>query len=179
MSGARTQQDLADRLGVSRVTVTKYFTRADWPVRKRGPWSDADVARARSFKQTLQDDRAEQGEPGAPEASQQIANLKRAKLAAETKLKVIQGRHEELKHQILSGRYIPRDLVDESLGGLASLFVQALDELEMQEPSIGPRLDHLRTRLAEQAQYELRRVEEVGLELAKRRRGRGRPGSKA
>ncbi|MEM1213024.1 MAG: hypothetical protein AAGI68_12100 [Planctomycetota bacterium] len=189
---ARTQQQLADALEISRKTLLQWMDRPDWKWQRRGPWdakAQRDIAQWRVL--TLQEDRAEQGgsprdDSHAPADLATIARLKKAKLAADVKYQTEHAKHEQLKHEILGGHYIRRDLVDGALGGLAALFVQVCDELEMRKPDLGPLLDDYRRRLCDRADYELRRVEEVSTEMAagiaaKSRGsagggGRGRPG---
>src|SRR5206468_4286982 len=55
---AKTRNDLARQLGVSAGTVTRYLARPDFPVKRKPPWSSADVGRIRHWRITLQEDRA-------------------------------------------------------------------------------------------------------------------------
>ncbi len=50
---ASSQGQLAATMDVSRKTVTEWVKRADWPVRRRAPWSWADVHKIREWRKGL------------------------------------------------------------------------------------------------------------------------------
>lgn len=102
--------------------------------------------------------------------------------------------HERVKREILEGQYVRRELLDGALGGLAALFGEALDELEVTGPDrfagksagaieveLAKVIDSIKRRIVERAEYETRHVVDVAKDEAERRysgggRGPGRRG---
>lgn len=130
----KTQTQLADALGVTKGTLSKYLRRDDWPVRRSRPWGDADVEAARKWRLGLQDDRSEKAKPAAPGTSKIAEQKARAQAVKEThnarKAKVEADRAEQL--------VMPTDTFELAVAAMARLFRRQLDELVA---SIPHRLD--------------------------------------
>ena len=222
------QKQLAKVLGISQPMVSIHVRRPDWPVAKRGPWSDQDVRAIRQWRRialgptpevkhwhdaTTGGGNAPGGAPGdAPgdasggisggggtsggtsggggdEEQPDYSNLSVAYRKTQIQLNHERMLHERLKRQINGGLYVPRDLLDGALGGLAAMFVQICDELEMSLPSrfaskradqiereLTKLLDSCRRRICEKASYELAHLSKIR-KPRKKRRGRPTVGS--
>lgn len=189
---AKTTRELAGLLGISQPVLVRATKKPDWPVRRAAPWSAADVAAIVSWRAQLQPDRsAPAREAAAPAASGAAthpqAGSNDAVLLRQVELLLKKERmlHEKRKREILEEQFILRDLVDGSMGGLAALFVQILDDLELSAPVrfgnktgeqvaaiAGPLFDSYRQRLLEKAELELVRIADLSKSVAGRRRGR-------
>ena len=190
---------LAAILEVDPATLRRYLKRSDWPVDRAPPWSAADVEAVRRWRGTLQEDRAAgahaRGNPAPPDEQASPAPLEDLG-AAYKKVQILLSRermeHERLKRRLLAGELIERDRIDESLGGLADLFVQMFVELERTLPGrlasrtsaqierdLGPLLDNYRNRILDRGDYELRTLAEARTRAARptKQRRRGRPGA--
>jgi len=192
--GAANQSKLANLVGVSRKAVTEWLRRPDFPVRHAAPWNDAEVEQIRRWKTTLQEDRSSSSMPGTSPNPQAGAYDPMMRMQIDTLLKREKMLHEKLKREITEGKYMPRDLVDGAMGGLAVLFVQMLDDLELSGPTrfanrtgpqvakdIGVLLDSYRQRIIEKAQIEMVKIADLARMREEKVRGRGRPtaGSRA
>lgn len=173
--GTLNQTTLADRLGITRQSVARLMRRSDWPLgKKRGGFTKADVVAIERWRAGMQENRASESDrvPG---------DLVQA--AAQLKVLFLKERMEtaRLKKELLAELHVRRDLLDGSLGALASEFVQVFDEIEMSWPArfkggidvkeLGRLLDSYRRRIASKAELELKSVQEVSRSVARR----GRP----
>lgn len=129
MSKCRNQSELAEAIGVSKSTVSKYLKRPDWPVRRRSPWSADDVDRVSAWRVSLQDDRSEKGGRPHPTAPTPGPDYGLMKLKG-TAIKVLaQGEQEVIKARHLKGELVEREVVDKSLNGLTAIFVRSLNNM--------------------------------------------------
>lgn len=172
---ARTFNDqaaLSLELTIAPRTLRRLLSRDDCPVNRWAPWTAGDAAKLKKWR-------------GQPQAAADGAGPG-GESSIEIQLKTERMRHERLKREILEGQYIRRELLDESLGGLAQVFVDVVTDLELALPprlaqltaaqieaQLGPILDAYRSRIIEKAQYETISVEKIA--AAHARRGRGRP----
>lgn len=184
----KNQTALAKLFDISRTTVTKWVKRADFPCARRGPWSKEQVAEIHAWWLNWR--------RTTPEEAAEVAL---DKYQVELKLKTEKMLTERIKREILEGKYLPRDQVDGALGGIAAVFIEALDAIEESiptrvaqaivehlqlppakvselagiiDPFVQSHLDRARQRLIEHGSYELVKITELVQESGTRRRGR-------
>lgn len=178
---------MAQAVGVSRSAWMNYKVRSDFPqaVPRRKPprgWTAEHVQAVKAWSANLQPDRSGKHDDLAGEDGLSITKRIELLLKRERML------HTKLQREILEGRYVPREVMDEALGGLAGVFVAVLDELEITAPprfagktaaQIAQEIQHIldlnRRRIVEKAQYELMSVQKVAESLL-RRPGRAEAG---
>ena len=197
--GVSNQVELGRVLGISQQAVSKLVKRADWPVRRRGPWSGEDVSRVRAWHRggAVQEDHSAGmrgdsrreaggfdwgGVAGVDEAAErEMAAPRKMKLQAETALKTQQAQMAKLKREVFEQERVTRTVFEGGLGGLAEAFREMLEGLRSSLPTRCPGLDRAvfdealdagLERILSRAQHELRSLDDVMGETRKRRRGR-------
>jgi hypothetical protein len=171
-------RQLAAELGIGESTVREYLKRPDFPVRTSPPWSSAEVAKIRAWRQTLQEDRAGDGKADP------------SSTAVNTGYKLERMLLTRAQRKKLEGFLIERRLLDAALEGLTKLFVQSLDDMERalptelagKDPGEIERLLRLRFRatresLAGRKLLELEAIDQA-VKAAAQPKARGRPGGR-
>lgn len=175
---ARTQRDLARTFSTTEATVSRWLKRSDWPVRRRGPWSEQDIETIEQWRLLLQDDRSGKSRsPVSPDA----------KHRADTLLKVHRARKVKAEADMAEGRVVDRDLLELGIVAVARGLVQTGDDvfhrlehrIAADDPKIATELQQswreFRERLLDMTEVELTRIDdEIHDRLIRRRRGRGR-----
>lgn len=185
----RTWQSVAQALGVSRNALLKLRRDPEFPL-ESVPASERQVERVRQWRAArLQPDRAHPDDgadaDAAAEAEGEAEVDGKSMKDVELALKRERARHERLKRQILEGEYVKRDMLDQSLGGLAALFIETLNQIETSLPAklagkseqeieveLGPLLDTYRQQIVDRGVYEMQSMQDVA---AHSRQGAGRP----
>jgi len=173
------QRGFAAALGVNPGTLSRWKHRPDWPVSNRPPWTEADRRTVERWRaEALQEDRAT--EAPAPGGS---GNYLRAK--------AVKTYHEARRAKVLADEaeqdIVTTETVERALAALASMFVRAVDDLGerlrdelLADPAtldevVGPQIEQLRSRIAEQAAHQIERIEQQVAEArGPRQKQRGR-----
>jgi len=120
---ASSQAQLSAVIGVSRKTITEWLKRSDWPVRRRAPWSWADVHKIRGWRKGLsgaaereadQADTADGGGNGMLEALRTSPER-----LAKLRLHLVKREILELDRAIKAGEYVK--LADVEAGRVARI----------------------------------------------------------
>lgn len=182
------QRKLAEALGVAPATVAGYVKRPDWPVRRRAPWSAADVERIKAWQQQLQEDRsgksATAAERGDDPGGTSIRTL------AKGRLEWHRARREKIKADREERLVIDYDLHERAVAGVARMCVHivsdAIEALPHQLDGDAPTNEAILrryfadafNRIISQAQIDLDQVDEaIEARLTGRAKARGRRGA--
>lgn len=167
---AKTIRGLARKCGVSDAAVRKWLKRPDWPLARKPPWSDAQIEKIADWRQTLQDNRAS---PSADQVSLDDG-VEMSHLQAKALYERERALEKQLKREMLARTLIHRDTLDGALGGVARLFVDALQELELTLPErlagktagqiandLARIFDATRKRIVERGEFDLMRITDL------------------
>lgn len=176
MAGARTQTELAKRLGVVQPAVSKYVRDATWPVKRRGPWSAGEVNKIEEWYHSKNASRS-------PESAitGEAAQLQRLKLQSEILLKQEQRKTYQLKREMLERERVTIEQYEGALGGLAEMFVKEVEGLRLtlvqrfsgvDPASLDDVLDSILGRLANTTEIKAVEVEAAVASARRKRRGR-------
>jgi len=132
MAKCSNQNDLAGALGVSKSTVSKYLKRADWPARRRGPWSDEQVEKIKSWRLALQEDRSEKNTPQPVPAGG--PNYPQMKLKGDAIKAMSQGEQQLIRARLMKGQVVENEIVEKSLNGITAMYVRSLNNLAASLP---------------------------------------------
>ena len=196
----RSVRGFAKAVGVAASTLSGYLKRDDWPVPRKAPWSEADLAKVRSWRQWLQEDRSGKGEGAGTQGTREqgtegegekneggSAVSPGTKAKADALLKWHRARKAKVDADAAEGRVVPREMLERALAALATIFVQVGDdtferlphELDgdptVNEVALRQAWHDWRRRIIEQAVLDLARLdEEIAVAISGPRRGAGR-----
>jgi hypothetical protein len=161
------RRKLAIHFHVSEKAVRLWLAREDWPVGREPPWGEGDLAAIRSWRESLQEDRA------AETAEATIGGVGRAE-RINTLLKFERMLDTRVKRRQREGQLVERSILDRGLEALSRRFVDCLDDCERtlplrcagQDPgqierTVRQMFHEVRERLASQQIIELRALDEA------------------
>ena len=135
----KTQKDLTGVLGVSKGTVSKYIQRDDWPSKKRGPWSAAEVKKIQAWRKGLQSDRSGKRDDPLPDTSELSSTdwdrLAQIKKRGEAVRVGAQAREAVVKAQLAEQSVVPADTPRRLAVGMAHVFRQGLEDYVRSAPN--------------------------------------------
>lgn len=161
--------------------MSRYLRRDDWPIARRGPWTDHDAGVAELWRDDLQENRAANltgshgGGPKPTEASER-------KTEADIQWRVQRARIAKLKADELEGGLIDRSLMERAMVGLAYRFRQSLTEIRVSLADrlpgdrianmdlIDAEIEDALKRLSEEEEIQLASVEDVDQRRSKSKR---------
>jgi len=177
-SSIKSGRALAKALGVGESTVREYLQRAEWPVKRRAPWSATDLQRINAWRRQLQEDRG-----GSASSDDDTVKINKH-------LKLESMLLKRTQRKKLEGTLVEKHLLDGALEGLAKLFVQTLADLERSLPPelagkdpgqiescLHARFRAARESLAARQLLELETIEQV-VKAANLPKARGRPAAR-
>lgn len=128
MAGYRSQDAFAKALGVSKSTLSKYLRLPDWPAKRKPPFSETDLDRARSWRAILREDRSGKAAPPAPAVGAGGGggdiNLKELDLKTKIRLTEERRRRAKVDADMAEQAVVPREVLDRALVGLARIFIE-------------------------------------------------------
>ena len=101
-------RSLASALGVNAGQVSRWSKRPDWPVARKGPWSESDLAKVVEWRKGLQEDRNEANPANPADAIRELGPER------QWKLRLIAARVAKLEaeHKELTQKYVLKTEVE-------------------------------------------------------------------